>query len=233
MKSQGKKGELLQERAYRMLRSAICEGDLAPGCELSESELSSRFSLTKAPLRSALSRLSHEGWLSASARRGYVVRPITLRDTQDIFAMRKMLEPAAARLAAGNIDHAALRTLDEACRTPYRPEDREELRQFFAANKAFHVEIAQASGNSRLAATIASLHDECERILRFGMKHLNWSENWCHGHDEMVDALSKGETDTAERIALRQLETSERIVLEALFRGVSNTPITPQQIALG
>lgn len=224
-------GGLLQEKAYRLLRQAICEGKLTPGSELSENELAARFRLTKAPLRSALSRLSHEGWLTAEARRGYVVRPITLRDTQDIFALRKMLEPPATRMAAGRIDSGTLRTLDSACRNPYGTCEDESHRRFFSANKAFHVGIAQVSGNARLATTVAALHDECERILRFGMEHLDWSRDWRHGHEEIIDALVRGDGDEAERLALRQLETSEKIVLDALLRGFSDIPVVPLRIS--
>lgn len=222
------KGELLQDRAYRLLRIAICEGDLMPGTELSENELAEVFALTKAPLRSALSRLSQEGWLSATARRGYLVRPITIRDTRDIFALRKILEGSAARMAAGNINTERLQALDEVCKTPYSVDDEEARRAFFSANRAFHVEIATASKNMRLASCIAKLHDECERILRFGMKHLDWSDDWSHGHEEIVEALAQGNGLEAERIVLRQLETSEKIVLDVLLRGFTDTPITAQ-----
>lgn len=215
----------LQDKAYQVLRHALCEGRLVPGSELTESELATRFQLTKAPLRSALSRLSHEGWLVAAARRGYQVRPITLRDAQDIFAMRKLLEPQAARLAAGHVEGDALRRLDDAVRRPYEAEEEEAQRQFFSANKAFHVGIAQASGNQRLATAIAGLHDECERILRFGMTHLDWSSDWRHGHEEIVEALVRGDGAQAEQLALRQLETSEKFVLGALLAGFSDTPL--------
>ncbi|GMV01799.1 MAG: GntR family transcriptional regulator [Burkholderiaceae bacterium] len=221
----------LQDRAYQFLRHALCEGRLAPGSELTESELATRFQLTKAPLRWALSRLSHEGWLVALPRRGYQVRPITLRDAQDIFAMRKLLEPPAARMAAGHIESDVLLRMDDAVRRPYEAGEEEAQRQFFSANKAFHVGIAEASGNQRLAAAIAGLHDECERILRFGMTHLDWSSNWRHGHEEIVEALVRGDGAQAEQLALRQLETSEKFVLGALLAGFSDIPLGPRQLA--
>lgn len=224
--SQNIKGELLQDKAYRLLRTAICEGDLLPGAEISEGELVKIFDLTRAPLRYALSRLSHEGWIQATARRGYMVRSITLRDTEDIFMLRKVLESGAARMAAGKINRKRLMLLNDVCKTPYDANDADACRTFFTANRSFHVEIAKATGNMRLVSSIADLHDECERILRFGMKHLDWSEDWTHGHEEIVDALANGDGKEAERIVLRQLETSQQVVINALMRGFEDTPIT-------
>lgn len=220
--------ELLQDTAYRVLRQAICDGGLAPGAELNESQVAEMFQLTKAPLRSALARLVHDGWLVVSTRRGYAIRPITLRDTKDIFGLRKIVEPRAAFLAAGRASKEQLQQLNRNCASPDTAEGTAASitgTEFFKANKAFHVGIAELAGNARLTSLIASLHDECERILYFGMNHLDWSLDWHHGHEEIIDALSQGDGGLAESIALRQLVKSEQIVIDALLQGVEDTPI--------
>ena len=42
--------------------------------------------------------------------------PVTLKDIHDVFELRLMLEPSAARMAAGKVNTQRLRTLDEICR---------------------------------------------------------------------------------------------------------------------
>ena len=49
----------------------------------------------KAGIRRALVRLSERDWVQALPRRGYLVKPITLRDIGEIFELRRMIEPAA------------------------------------------------------------------------------------------------------------------------------------------
>lgn len=208
----------LRERAYEQILEMLRSGEIQPGAEITESQLTHLLAMTKSPVRSALARLCQEGWVLPLARRGHRVKPLTVVDVRDLFLMRKLVEPAGARLAAGNIDTAFLKKLDEACQRGFVAGNLESERDFFAANKAFHIEIVKAAGSPRLRSTVASLQDEAQRVLRFGMRYLDWSYDWAHGHDELLAALTNGDGPAAERIAMRQLETSERIVIEALRR---------------
>ena len=54
-----------------------------------------RYGLGKAEIRRALVRLSERDWVQALSRRGYLVKPITLRDIGEIFELRRMIEPVA------------------------------------------------------------------------------------------------------------------------------------------
>lgn len=206
----------LADQSFRQIYGAILAGSLAPGAQVSETDLMDKFGLTRAPLRNALARLVHAGWVTALPRRGYVVKPITLRDIREVFDLRKLLEPEAARRAAGRVDKGALEALDEAASRTYEPGDEAGEAAFFAANAALHTGIAMAAGNHRAAQLIQTLHEESERILRVGMRHQNWSQGWQHGHEELLGALVNGDGELAASIALRQLEYSERIVMDAV-----------------
>jgi DNA-binding GntR family transcriptional regulator len=101
---------LLTERAYERLRRDIISCAIAPGSEISESQLSTLYKLGKAAIRVALTKLSHDGLVRAIPRRGYMVVPITLKDIHDVFELRVMLEPTAARMAAGKVNTQHLRS---------------------------------------------------------------------------------------------------------------------------
>ncbi len=152
----------------------------------------------------------------AQSRRRIVVRPITLRDVREVFDLRMQLEPEAARRAAGRVDADLLNQLDDQTAGNYNPNDPSEEAEFFKANAKLHVAIARAAGNARAAMLIEKLHDESQRILRVGMRYTNWSRNWQHGHRDLIAALTDGDGEKAAEIALRQLQNSERVVMDAL-----------------
>lgn len=206
----------LAGQAFSVLHAAVLAGDLVPGEPVTEVELTDTFGLTRAPIRSAISRLVHEGWMIAQSKRRIIVRPIRLRDVRETFDLRKLLEPEVARRAAGLVDERQLEALDAQVAADYDPADKESETRFFNANARFHVLIAEAAGNRRTAQIVEKLHDESQRILRVGMRYVDWSKGWQHGHRDLISALAKGDGDQAAAIALRQLVNSERVVMDAM-----------------
>lgn len=219
---------LLSARAHERIRHDIICCLFAPGTEISEAQLCAQYKLGKAPVRMALSRLAHDGLVRAIPRRGYMVTPITLQDIHDIFELRLMLEPVAARMAAGRVDAQRLRVLDDICREGYQTGNARSTARFLDANKDFHVTIAQATGNSRLAGAIEQLLDEMTRLLHLGLGSRNRSQEMQHEHRALVKALARGDGDTAANICREQIEAARDMVLGAIFtsKSVMNLPLT-------
>lgn len=219
---------LLTERAYDRIRRDIISCVIMPGSEISETQLCTQYKLGKAPVRVALTKLSHDGLVRAIPRRGYRVVPVTLKDIHDVFELRLMLEPVAARMAAGKVNTQRLRMYDEVCRAGYQPGDAKSTGRFLEANKAFHVTIAQATENARLAGAIEHLLDEMTRLLHLGLGLRKGSQEMQHEHKTLVKALARGDGETAERICREQIEASRNMVLSAILtsRSVLNLAIT-------
>ena len=219
---------LLTERAYERVRRDIISCVIAPGSEISETQLCSHYKLGKAAVRVALTKLAHDGLVRAIPRRGYRVMPITLQDIHDVFELRLMLEPVAARLAAGKVNTQQLRVHDEVCREGYEPGDVQSTGRFLDANKAFHVAIARATGNTRLASAIEHLLDEMTRLLHLGLGLRKGTQALVHEHKNLVKALTRGDGETAEHICREQIEASRNMVLSAILasRSVMTLAIT-------
>jgi DNA-binding GntR family transcriptional regulator len=220
--TEARSDEQLAEQAFRKLYADILSGVLRPGAQVTEIELMERYALTRAPVRHAMVRLSQEGWIAAQPRRGYRVRPMILRDVREVFDLRKQLEPECARRAAGRVNGRLLADLDKATQAPYDRADRSLEDSFFTANTELHTGIAMAAGNQRIARLVTSLHHETERILRAGMRYANWSKGWQHGHGELLEALVAGDGERAYQIALRQINYSERVVMDSITDQLDN-----------
>lgn len=170
----------------------------------------------KTPVREALARLVHDRLVRSIPRHGYEVAPITLRDVQDLFGLRLVVEPAATQLAAGHVDAARLRRLDELCKAGYDVDDPSSIDDFLRANDELHATIARAGGNPRLAQEIERILDESERLFRLGLMLRNRTNEMAHEHQELVNALAAGDGDAARRIATKQILESQRMVMDAL-----------------
>ncbi|HSO05962.1 MAG TPA: GntR family transcriptional regulator [Pelomicrobium sp.] len=206
----------LADQAYERIKHDILMCAIAPGGEVSEAQLAARYGFGKAPVRAALARLSHEHLVKSSPRRGYTVSPVTLRDIEDVFELRLLLEPATARLAAGRVDARRLKALDEVCRAGYTPDDPESRLRFLNANREFHVAVALATANQRLANASAQLLDEMTRMLLLGLGLRNRSLEMQHEHRSLIKALANGDGAAAERICREQIEAAREMVLRAV-----------------
>jgi DNA-binding GntR family transcriptional regulator len=214
----------LGDQAYDLIKEDIVVCRLRPGVEVTESMLAEHYRLGLAPIRAALSRLSQEGLVTAVPRRGYIVAPITAQSVKEVFDLRLLLEPAAARAAAGHVDGERLKKFGSG---PYSQAGKSRDLQFLKDNRDFHVEIAQASGNERLVRIIASLLDEMERLLHLGLFGQRDAERLKIDHELqrqqhklLIDALIAGDRDAAEQAAAEHVEHSRKLVLEAVMSGV-------------
>jgi DNA-binding GntR family transcriptional regulator len=206
----------LARQAYEALKQDILTCTLAPGAQIFESDLAARYGMSKTPVREALNLLGQEGLVQVLPRRGYLVAPVTLRDVQEVFQLRLLLETAAAELAAEHITEEALRQLNALVAVRYTYRDRASYARFLRANRAFHVAVAEASGNRRLAAFVGKLLEDMERILHLGLDLRDSAEEMATEHGELVDALLKGDGALARKVVTEQLQNSRKRVLEAL-----------------
>ena len=208
---------LLADQVYDAIRGDILTCTLPPGEPISEGSLVARYGFGKAPVRSALSRLRQDGLVSASPRRSFLVSTITLRDVQDLYELRMVLEPASARLAAGKVDAKRLEKLDAICLRGYTPGDPVSTLRFLDANRDFHLHIAASSGNQRFSRLLAQVLDETTRVMHIGLGLRNRNIEMQHEHHALLLALKNGDGEEAARITEVQVAASRDMVMAALF----------------
>ena len=209
------------EFAYAQIKRAIIRCELEPGSPVTEEDLAERFNIGRATVRPALKRLFQERLIHAMSLRRHVIAPITLKDAQDLFATRQLLEPAAAKLAAGKVGGDHLRRLNELCETNYRAGDRTSAEAFLAANTEFHVTVARASGNDLLVEMIATLLDRYERLNHLSHMLRDRNTEASHEHHELVEALISGDGERAETVMTVQIVAARSFVIEAMISSKS------------
>ena len=80
------------ERAYREIRRRIVSLDLKPNQAIGELFLADDLSMSRTPVREALTRLSGEGLIDFRSRAGTIVAPIRLEAVRSAQYVREKLE---------------------------------------------------------------------------------------------------------------------------------------------
>lgn len=211
----------LSSVAYEHIRRMIVECDLPPGTPVSQPQLEAATRLGTAAVRTALARLQQEGLVQPVPRQGYLVSPVTPQHIDDLFGVRLLLEPAALRLAAPRLTEAELRELERLALIGYDSRSRESERRYLRANRDFHLLIARASGNARLAQMMEQVFNEATRMLFITMSEQSLSENWEEGHHAMCAALRRRDGEAAAAIAVQEVEDGRREIFEAVLSRTS------------
>ena len=202
--------------AYERIKRDILRCDLEPGSQITEEQLAERFGISRSVVRPALKRLYQQQLIRTASRNRYVVPPITLRDAHELFDLRLMIEPTAARRAAGRIDAAQLERLNQLCSAHYVPGDRDSAEVFLQANAEFHVTVARASGNDLLAEVVSSLLEREQRLNHLAHVLGDRNQDAFHEHSELVEALVTGDGDRAEAVMSEGIRSARAFVIDAL-----------------
>ena len=218
-------------QAYDLLRREIVSCRILPGTRFTEAELMERLEIGKASCRIALQRLIQDGFVAAMPRHGYRVTPITGKDVEEVFALRLVLEPLAARGAAGRVNRAHLERLEEACRVKLTTDVGNQIDFFLEANRSFHMAIAEAAGNQRLVRTLSGLLDEMTRLVALGFGVQGVRPNIANDHVLLIEYLSAGDAAAAAEVARRHVETFREMTMEKVIASLKDSaavvPVSP------
>jgi len=181
------------------LRRLVITGELAPGTRIVEDRLAERLGVSRNPVREALQALAGEGFVELLPRRGAVVAQLTEEEAQDLFDVRAVLEPLAARLAARRADAAGVARLREVLELARRATDAAELDLLAEYNTDFHSRVVELSGNDYLGLIVAPMARRVQWVFRSSAATRaphSWTE-----HEELLRAIASGDEDYAEAVA--------------------------------
>ncbi len=110
------------------LEQAILTGAYDDGARLDENSLSTRFAVSRTPIREALQMLAASGLVELIARRGAFVRHPGFVELLEMFEVMAELEALCGRLAARRLTDTALDSLKQAEQILFRRSENRRYR---------------------------------------------------------------------------------------------------------
>jgi DNA-binding GntR family transcriptional regulator len=189
-------------RVQEELREAILAGSLPPGARLRAEPLAERLRTSRTPVREALILLAREGLVDIEPRRGAIVRAFDAADLADLYDVRALIEPHAARRAATRIGRDELARLSEICTAAEArgAADDEAVEDQVALNEEFHRIVIAAAGSPRLEAALRAVAG-IPRAFRAAFWHDDGQRAqslFCHR--QIVHALERRQPRLAEAV---------------------------------
>lgn len=228
----------------------ILDGTYAPGSVLpNEAEWGKIFGVSRTAVREAIKTLAGKGLLTSRPKIGSTVEPrrhwnMLDRDilswhlkvtpiekyVSDLFVLRSMVEPEAARLAATHGNPRQIERIAEAYDRMER--HRKGGRELIVADLDFHIAILEAAENHFLTSLGSLIHTSLEFSFKYtwagaaGMKLER-----LHSHGAVLRAIRTGSARLAERRMTELLDESLLDLHNYITRQHHTAGTTPQRLA--
>ncbi|MGD9960793.1 GntR family transcriptional regulator [Nocardioides sp.] len=176
--------------AYRTVRAMILSGELEPGTSLDQQALASRIGLSTTPLREALRRLEAENYVIARDHREMTVAPMSLEYVEQIYVVRLVLDPLAARLGCERMSDSDLRKVEGLV-----PQAGKSKLEYLEQNREFHRAIYAASGNVPMTRVLDGLYDQSDRYRARVLDDSEMANRALEEHAQMCDLVLKRDSD--------------------------------------
>jgi DNA-binding GntR family transcriptional regulator len=209
------KDKVLRQQVYEKIKHDIITCKLEPGGPISESQFVDKFKVSKTPIREALTSLVQDGLVEYMPNRGFMVRPISVHDIQEIFEARVVLESALFRMALSNITDTDIDLLESDSQVRYNPNDPGAVEKYLDANHTFHLRLATVSHNRRLIWQYTNLLHEAQRLFYMDFTRNSQSLKWGHGHERIIEALRKRDEEAGIVAIKETLQDARKRILGA------------------
>lgn len=193
------------------LREMITRGALAPGERLKEAELADSMTVSRGPVREAISILERDGLIESQRHRGARVITLTYDDIEEVYSLRLAIERLAMERCATRITEETLEAMDDVVA---RMRALTEEGDHVALDLEFHDLVYEAADHTRLRRTWSLLRSQVSMFLnaRLDRDHFRssaWSE-----HAELREVLAEGDAEAAAAAVERHIGWTLRRIRE-------------------
>jgi GntR family transcriptional regulator of gluconate operon len=214
-----KRGESLGAQVAQVLRHRIVSGELAPGARITEEALAEEFSVSRGPVRDALTQLSFEKLVEVQRPRGVYIVGLTRDDVDQLYSLRGALEQLALSRAMRVDDDARWTAMAAAVGRMGTAADAGDHAAFVAADLEFHSQIYALADHPRLEGAWNQYLPTFTALLEVTINHDEDLHESSGDHVKLMDVMRSGTPTQAAKVLTEHLDGArERMLSEIAAR---------------
>ena len=211
----------LAERVYTELKKALQTAHFEPGEPIREEAVAKGLKVSRTPVREALRRLVSDNLL-VSTEHGLTVPQLNRDQIFELYAMREVLEGAAAALAAQHASAAAVDFMGQILREEAAAKN--DAARLLEINRELHGCIYRAANNRYLVRTLQSLQDELEQLRGTTFSWPGRPQEALKEHRAIVQAIKRQDARAAESAARLHVRSALRLRLLIMRQDAGEAP---------
>ena len=206
--------------AWARVRHGILTGQFAAGERLIAQRLAADLGLSRTPVKEALASLEREGLVTRAGNWGYSVRVISVRDAQDVFEARLVVETANSLHAALRATDSQIGAMAQGLQEAHGQLKRRRIMEFQQASRQVLEQIAEASGNRMLVQMFRQVNDLVMLVAITSLRALpDRATDILAENRSIVEAIRARNPDLAAERTRRHIEAGHEAFRKALAQG--------------
>ncbi|MFC4776639.1 GntR family transcriptional regulator [Paenibacillus sp. GCM10023252] len=206
----------MRQEVYNYLLEAIISGQLEPGKQLDEKEISESLGVSRTPLREALNRLAQEGIVNEIPYRGNFVKQFSAKDIKDLYEVRKNLEVMAVRSAVLRMTEAEAEEISALVRLTAEAQEAKNMADFASYDAQFHEKLALYAGNQVLYQMLASMGSQIKIVRSLANKSDKVVKQTQFDREHILGAIATRNPDAAAQFMEAHIDHVMKEVIERL-----------------
>ena len=206
------------------LKRAIIRGELRPKQRLKIEELTAKYGVSNTPVREAFRYMASLGFVENIPRRMVVVKEISLKEIEDIYAIQTVLEGLAAGLAAKHRSKRELERLEKVLKQLEGALIEKNIEKYMKVDVAFHQALVDFSNNERLGFLLENTRDQIVRFRNIMLRTPGRMAESMREHRKIFAAVKSRDTERADLGMREQNQASLCLLREILKNRRGSSP---------
>jgi DNA-binding GntR family transcriptional regulator len=209
------KDDVSAAQIVECLEEDIVFGRVHPRERLIENDLMDRFAAKRHVVRQALAELERIGLAERLPGRSVTVKDLTPGDVEQIYAMRELLETAAARWMPLPADAELLKQLTRVQQEHDAAAARHDLPSLFRINIVFHDTLFAHCGNQHLVDEIALFGKKAHAVRSLSIIQSEGMKSAGHEHWDIIRALREADREGLVSLCRDHIQVAKHAYIEA------------------
>jgi DNA-binding GntR family transcriptional regulator len=216
----------LVESVAEAIRGSILAGRFAPGERLVEAELARELHVSRGPIREALALLTQDGIVINVPRRGKFVQGFTPRLIDELYSLRRLLEPHAAVLVIARLDAEGERRLEDAVGKIVAAVAAGDAQLLAQRDVAFHDLLYELADHELLQrAWLENIAGKLRILLNVTTATLSALADAERQHRKLLDSILARDEKTARMRLEAHIDEAHERARRALAFDTDGTPV--------
>lgn len=212
------KSPTMAESAYSQLEDLIVTQQLPPGSMISEIALAQQLGCGRTPIREALQRLRHEGFIEVLPRRGALVSTFDVVRQMELIEFRRPVEVMLSELAAARAERQERDQMTRLGRELVRMAELNNIQTYISINKQEHELRARSCRNVFLEKCMMTVFAQSRRFWFGYIIDRNAFISTANMQKDILDAIASGNDSRARSVTEDFLEHLTSLSVEVLRR---------------